>query len=199
MRLDGFVNVDARRTGATDLVHLCRDLSPFDTESVDVVFANAFFEHLHAADRLPFLREVHRVLSPGGTVYLTGIPDFEGVARAYLDRRKGHVSARFDVDDAYRYTHGFPEQAPAWWLEQLHKSLTDREKLLAFVSEAGFGEWFVFRYAWGEEPNAVNLGLLAQKRGSRPLDRATADRVTHFFAPVTNVNRNTVEVVAASF
>jgi predicted SAM-dependent methyltransferase len=195
IRLEGFVNIDARRTSATDLVHPCKDLSPFDANVAELVFSNAFFEHLFAADRLPFLQEAHRVLVSNGMLYLTGIPDFEGLARAYLARAKGHVSRRFDVDEVYRYTHGNPEQAPTWWLEQLHKSINDGETLASLIAAAGFNRWFVFRYAWGDEANPVNLGALAQKVGSRGSSRTEFDDVIAAFMPVTRINPQSLEVL----
>lgn len=165
VRVEGFINVDVRSTSATDLVHDCRDLSLFPTSSLDVVFSNAFFEHIYVSDRLRFLVDVARALKPEGVVAFTGLPDFEEVARAYLERRKpGHVSPVFDLTEAYRYTHGAPEGQPSWWLAQLHKGLLDWETLLNLSRDAGFASGAVFRYCWGQEAHPVTLGFVAYKR-----------------------------------
>ncbi len=197
-RLPGFVNVDVRATPAVDLVHSCEDLSPFADAEAELVFSNAFFEHLYARQRVPLLREVARVLAPGGLLLFTGVPDFEAVARAYLEKRPGNSSPVFDLAQVYRYTHGEPEQAPDWWLEQLHKTLLDAPTAVALLSEAGFRDWVVFRYAWGEEPNAVNLGMAAAKPGGPPLDLDAVGRWLDALREATRANPASLEVLRST-
>jgi predicted SAM-dependent methyltransferase len=165
IRIPGFVNVDVRRTAATDVVHDCKDVSIFPNESLSFVFSNAFFEHLYLSDRVPFLKDLRRALRTGGMIAFSGLPDFEGVARAYIERRTpGNVSPEFDLYEAYRYTHGAPEGRPSWWLAQLHKGLLDSPTINALLDEAGFATRIVFRYKWGKEPNAVTIGFVAYKQ-----------------------------------
>jgi len=77
-----WVNVDARPTVATDLVHDCSNLSPFPAASAAAIFSHAFFEHLTMRGRAELLADVWRVLRPDGFVYFCGLPDFEVVARS---------------------------------------------------------------------------------------------------------------------
>lgn len=164
VRIEGYVNVDVRSTSATDVVHDCQDLSIFGSDSLSRVFSNAFFEHLYVTQRLTLLKDIHRALKAGGLAVFTGLPDFEGVARAYLERRRpGNVSPEFDLDEVYRYTHGAPEGRSSWWLAQLHKGLLDAKTLSRLLGEAGFASPTVFSYCWGNEPNRVTIGFLAQK------------------------------------
>ena len=164
VRIDGYVNVDVRATTAVDIVHDCKDVSIVPAASLELVYGNAFFEHLYVTQRLPFLRDVHRALRAHGWLLFTGLPDFEGIARAYLERREpGNVSPRFDLYEAYRYTHGAPEGRPTWWLAQLHKGLLDTTTMVGLLRDAGCGAAEVFGYCWGEEPNQVTFGCIATK------------------------------------
>jgi predicted SAM-dependent methyltransferase len=198
-RLEGFFNVDARKTEAADLVHSCKDLSPFGEGEASLIFSNAFFEHLYRVERAPLLRDAARVLAPGGLLLFTGVPDFEAVARAYLERRPGNGAPIFDLGQVYRYTHGEPEQVPAWWLEQLHKTLFDAGVVETLLAEAGFGDWHVFRYAWGDEPNAVNLGFATEKPGGKVHDRASIGRELEALRGATNMNTASLEVLRSTY
>lgn len=168
VRIPNYVNIDVRNTSAVDLVHNCKDLSIFPSESLHFVYSNAFFEHVYVQDRGPLLQDIARRLAPDGRVAFSGIPDFEGVARAYIERRTpGNVSPVFDLHEAYRYTHGDPEGRPSWWLAQLHKGLLDTDTVIRLLREAGFLSATVFTYRWGSEPQSVTLGFVASKRASQ--------------------------------
>jgi SAM-dependent methyltransferase len=56
---------------------------PFDSESVDVVYHSHMLEHLDSDVAEGFLREVYRVLKPGG-IHRIVVPDFEKTCRAYV-------------------------------------------------------------------------------------------------------------------
>jgi predicted SAM-dependent methyltransferase len=163
-KINNFVNIDARQTSATDIVHNCANLSIFDNDSVDFIFSHAFFEHLYYGERPLLLKDAYRVLNSQGILYFTGIPDFESIARAYLEKRQGNLSARFDLWEVYRYTHGDPESVSGWWIEQLHKTLFDTETLRAILLQSGFNRHAIYRYAYGTEPNATNFGFIATKQ-----------------------------------
>ena len=62
----------------------CTDLSMFPTASLDVVFASNVLEHLVRPDVDATLREVRRVLSPGGRLILLQ-PNFRYSVRDYFD------------------------------------------------------------------------------------------------------------------
>jgi len=141
-----FLNVDVRSTPATDLVLDCSTLDGIPQGVAKVVFCNAFVEHLYRKQLPVFLRELKRVLSADGYAVLLGIPDFETVARSYIQGERGFISERFDLYEVYRYTHGDPESQPSWWLEQLHKNLFDHWSLSQQLADAGFVKYSVFRY-----------------------------------------------------
>jgi predicted SAM-dependent methyltransferase len=159
-RVKGRVNIDVRPTSATDVV---ADLTRPQIRSARSVVSHAFFEHLYRNDRLPHLRAICDALTPGGWVLYLGLPDFHEIARLYLDRAAGLVGPRFDLYHVYRYTHGDPEHVTGWWLEQLHKSLFDRDELERLLREAGFGSWEIANYAFQSEPYALNLAFYARR------------------------------------
>jgi len=73
----------------------------------DLPFDDAVFErvyHLAVAhvlpERLPVLRELHRVLRPGGTLYITSLirGSWIGDAWAQVLHRRGEVTAPYDAD-----------------------------------------------------------------------------------------------------
>jgi len=164
-RIPGFVNVDVRLTSAVDVT---LDLNRFDVfdANVDVLFGNAFFEHLYRDRRLVHLRGAYRALRPGGVLCYLGLPNFPVIARTYLDGGPGTMGPRFDLYHVYRYTHGDPEQAQEWYLEQLHKSLFDEAEVEALLRESGFESFTVFEYAYPGDahPVPVNLGFFVVKR-----------------------------------
>lgn len=185
--IPGFVNIDPRPAPGVTRGH-AHDL-PVPDGTVDVIFLNAVFEHLFLCHQIMALREWERVLSPSGVVVCTGVPDFENVARCYIDKTQGPTRPVFDLLEVYRYTHGFPEAqvyvdwlhhdpaatpdtAPAGWLPYLHKSLFDANSIKgtcdAAVPNLHYG---VFRYCFGDEPVAVSLGIVLSKQ---PVDLDSA-------------------------
>jgi len=175
VRLEGFLNVDIRKVEGVDIVGDAADLRTIESGTVDVLFGNALFEHLYLGHQLAALREWKRVLGPEGVLIVLGLPDFEMIARFYLQRAPGIVGERFDLLNVYRYTHGEPEHAtppvwPVWhaagdgapggWLPQLHKCLFDAAYVSGLLEETGFRA-ALFDYAYPGEEHALNLGFIA--------------------------------------
>jgi predicted SAM-dependent methyltransferase len=159
-RLDGYVNVDLQPTAATDLVIDLTAPSLALSEPADVVFSNAFFEHLRRSTRVSHLAAVLRELSPRGFVCYLGLPDFQRVAELYLAGGPGVVGPHFDLFNVYRYTHGDPEMFPeSGWEAQLHKSLFDVPEIGRLLRDAGYASYVVFRYVFPGEPKAADLSL----------------------------------------
>ena len=146
-RLDGYVNADIRATPAADIV---LDLTAPELPHgvVDLVYSNAFFEHLARTARAAQLAAVRFALAPGGAACYLGMPYFPNVARFYLAGSPGTAGPRFDLYNAYRYTHGDPDGQPDWYFEQLHKSLFDEDELDGLLAAAGFGAHVVFAYGY---------------------------------------------------
>jgi predicted SAM-dependent methyltransferase len=68
-----------------DYVGNCIDLSRFDDNSIDEVYASHILEHLGYQEELPMaLGHFHRVLKPGGTLRIS-VPDLATLCRLYLN------------------------------------------------------------------------------------------------------------------
>jgi len=100
---EGFINVDIRKSVNPDVVH---DLNvfpyPFEDNSADHIEMVHVLEHLDK----PFhvMRELHRILKPGGTLYIAE-PHF---SRGFTHAEHEHG---FDVSFPYYFKRKlFPEQ-----------------------------------------------------------------------------------------
>lgn len=80
-----WINVDLATSQGGVISHDLAKGIPFATESADAVYHSAVFEHIRRQDAANFLREIHRVLKPGGIIRV-GVPDLERICRTYLDK-----------------------------------------------------------------------------------------------------------------
>ena len=174
----GFINLDLRDLPGTIRGHAHH--IPVEDGTVEIVFSNAVFEHLFLAQQIMALREWERVLHQDGVAIAIGVPDFEGVARAYLNREPGTTRETFDLLEVYRYTHGLPEvyqddanawttwspadhpdDAPKGWLPQLHKTIFDAAAIVDMARAAGGLKTTVVRYCYPGDSLPLNLGIIA--------------------------------------
>ncbi|OGW39028.1 MAG: hypothetical protein A2Y97_02325 [Nitrospirae bacterium RBG_13_39_12] len=79
---DGFVNIDWRKTGATDIVCDIRKL-PYPNNSVMLIETYHAIEHLPRHDFEKALEEWYRILKPGGQLVIE-CPDFDEIVKNYL-------------------------------------------------------------------------------------------------------------------
>ena len=66
------------------VVHNLRKGIPFESNTVDVVYHSHLLEHLDRKDVDKFLKEIFRVLKPGGIQRIV-VPDFYSLCEAYLN------------------------------------------------------------------------------------------------------------------
>lgn len=98
--LDGWINLDrVAGEGADIVVELGMESIPLEDHSVDCVFASHVLEHIH--DIISAMREIHRVLKPGGYLVAavphaghdgawddpTHVRAFTGTSFGYFDAR----------------------------------------------------------------------------------------------------------------
>jgi predicted SAM-dependent methyltransferase len=80
-----WINIDIAASQSCVMAHdLVRGI-PFETESADVVYHAALFEHVRRENAADFLREIYRALKPGGIIRI-GVPDLEKICRTYLEK-----------------------------------------------------------------------------------------------------------------
>lgn len=162
IKLEGFINIDIRETIATDKVQDCSNLTNFPLNQIEIIYANAFFEHLNIDQAFKLIKQIEKLLKPDGRLIITGLPDFERIAKAYLNKEPGITRPRFNILEVFRYTHGNPFIPPFTDWHQLHKSLWDID-LIKYLFGFTSLNIYVFRYFYRTEPIDLNFGIIAVK------------------------------------
>ena len=107
-KLYGYVNIDNREEVKPDILCDVTQGLPYEDNSVDVVRAVDFLEHIPVGKVVPLIEEIYRVLKPGGT-FVSVTPSTDGRG-AFQDPT--HVSFwninswLYYMDDAYRDLYG---------------------------------------------------------------------------------------------
>ena len=160
VRLEGYTNIDLRGGPSCDIVCDIVKLD-FPDNSVDEIFMNAVFEHLWKGEQEVALRLWHRILKPKGLLKIKSLPDFERVARAFLNKEKGIVGPVFDLYNVSRYTHGAYGEGD---LLQIHKDIFTKDSISSLLRNTGFDILKIENAYWENEPIDVNLSIEAMKR-----------------------------------
>jgi SAM-dependent methyltransferase len=95
---------------------------PVEDESVDIVLMMKSLHHIPPADMGPALREVRRVLHPGGFVYVAEPPfagAFNAIIRLFHDEREARAAAFAALKDAVS-SGGMALEAEKFFLSPLH-------------------------------------------------------------------------------
>jgi SAM-dependent methyltransferase len=164
---------------------LARNLTrtlPFVSDSVDVVYHCHLLEHFDPWVAEKFLREILRVLRPGGIQRIV-VPDLEQACRSYLEHLTlcEEAPAEADAHDSYvaamieqsvrRQSYGARHQGPLGRrLENLllgdarrrgetHQWMYDRINLAALLTRLGFRNPRLRSYDTSSIPNWSDYGL----------------------------------------
>lgn len=81
-RIPGFYTVDMRDVPDTDILSDVSDLGFCPINSVEEIYSSNVLEHFPHKETANVLREWHRVLKPGGKLWLS-VPDFDACVRLY--------------------------------------------------------------------------------------------------------------------
>ncbi len=138
-RVEGWLNADLR--GSDHDVDLAGGALPWADDQFEVVVSQHLAEHLELESELiPLLTEIHRVLRPGGELWLS-TPDLEAVCRGYLDDGGAALLAdrqrrwaSFSLGDAptpHLINHLFHQEGE-------HRNLVDLELARWALTRAGF-------------------------------------------------------------
>jgi len=170
----GWTNIDvhdlakyAAQNGYAYLRHDVRQGLPFQTGTVDLIFAHHFIEHLSYADGIAFLRECRRVLKPGTGALRLVCPDAELLCGLYhnqncdptnpeTERYAGGLSQFAEISDGVANA---PTDAVRLWELLLagHQAAYDDETLIHALKDAGFaGARAAFR-STGSYPGLVQI------------------------------------------
>lgn len=166
INMRGWTNLDADNFPARAFVRCdaATEPIPFPDDTFDLVYCHQVIEHVKWFDVPRMLREVLRVLRPGGTFEVWTI-DFRWIVDAYLSgrdpppRTRGELRLRQDrmrwLNDEI-FCHGN--------YHFLHKSCYDEPWLRKLLGEAGFGyaERIVRKFN-GSKSHGNELGMRCRK------------------------------------
>lgn len=172
------------------MVHDLAKGIPFKDGTADVVYHSHVLEHLDKPIAFGFLQEAWRVLKPGGILRAV-VPDFEMMARAYMDHLavcEKDPEAMHD-HDAYlrpmieqsvrREAYGTTQQkglrrfienkilGDARQRGETHQWMYDRFSLQAAMKKAGYGDTQVCAYDESWVEGWHEIGLDANPDGSQ--------------------------------
>jgi predicted SAM-dependent methyltransferase len=129
-----------RRLSEHRFVHReLEDGLPFETGAVDYIFCSHVLEHFYKVHGEQLLKEMHRVLRPGGVVRIC-VPDLAHAVSLYTQGRKWDALHYFFVD------------SPAGYYRQ-HRYLYDFELLKEALATAGFGDIRRCEFRQGRVPD----------------------------------------------
>jgi predicted SAM-dependent methyltransferase len=128
----GWINADWRAGPGVDLVGDIRDGLALPDAHVDVAVAMHFLQDLFWPDIPPALRELHRVLKPGGRLRL-GLPDLDRAIDAY---RRGDAGY-FHVPDEDARSVGAKLVTQIIWYGSVHTPFTF-DFAAELLEDAGF-------------------------------------------------------------
>jgi ubiquinone/menaquinone biosynthesis C-methylase UbiE len=136
---------------------------PFDDNTFDEVYASHVLEHVPWYNTVIALRDVHRILKPGGLAEFW-VPNFEFIVQCYLDRRCGDHWRRKNQDGHYMnwvqgrlFTYG---PGPDNW----HHAAFDSQHLTKVMQEAGFANPVTTtKRTRGTSHGNIDLGVKATK------------------------------------
>jgi len=134
--LKGFVNVDAQPWAHIHVVtDQIRSLPDFADSSADLIYVCHVLEHFRRGELKDVLREMYRVLKPGGVLRVS-VPDFDKLVAVY-------ESADRDIEAIFAPLLGGQDHN-----YNVHYLVFNRKLLTAELKAAGF--WFVRDWTPGE-------------------------------------------------
>jgi predicted SAM-dependent methyltransferase len=83
---EGWKILNAASGPYVDFVGDICNLSQFEADSCDEIYASHVFEHVGQHDALPCLQGIHRVLKTGGR-FMVSVPDLDILCRYFIDPR----------------------------------------------------------------------------------------------------------------
>lgn len=134
---EGWINIDNNSDNNIKKLDLNWDLRhplPFPENSVDFIFNEHFLEHLTVEEGQAAIRDLMRVLKPGGVIRIA-MPDMQDVFELYSD--KAWKKRPVIKNHGFQFVQTRAEMVNMsfrWWG---HKWLYDWEELVRRLKEAG--------------------------------------------------------------
>jgi predicted SAM-dependent methyltransferase len=145
------------------LQHDLREPLPIEDESFDWVYSSHLIEHVHLEKAIEMLREVRRLLKPGGHLRLS-TPDLRRYVEGYRDPEHAFFERHRNALSALPiFAQGVPDR-PGWMVNQIfqlwgHEWIYDVGEVRHVAAEAGFDPAAVVEVAFrqGREPAVAAL------------------------------------------
>lgn len=158
---ESWVNIDNNSDNNIEKLDLNWDLRnplPFSDNSVDFIFNEHFFEHLDVEEGQRAMKDLMRVLRPGGVMRIA-MPDLEWVVQNYISLPidKDPTLKKFGLDiktKAERLNASF-----RWWG---HKWLYDWEELERRLGEAGCTKIRRCKHGESDRPELQGLEIRSE-------------------------------------
>lgn len=163
--IPGYINVDMMPLPHVHYVGGAQELSMFDDESVDLLYACHVLEHVPRRELIVTLSEWRRVLRPGGVARIS-VPDFdlllkardaEGSIAVIQDALFGSFEHAFDVHHSAFTEESLTQLLGKSGFSSVRRWDAEREGL------ASYGDWSTRRIRGGRVEHFISLNLEAVK------------------------------------
>lgn len=127
----GFINVDAVKAPHVDYVTDNLANMPFGDNYADLVYMCHVLEHVRMNDLMNVIKEMWRMLKPGG-IFRVSVPGFDELVAFYNAHGKNMDSILLQLMGGQNHEYNF------------HYSVFNKERLLYLLKQAGFSivrEW----------------------------------------------------------
>ncbi|MEH2266467.1 class I SAM-dependent methyltransferase [Nostoc sp.] len=150
--IQDWINIDVESSKA-DLKHDLRQPLPYENNTVDLIYNEHFIEHLTAEEGVHFLKEMHRILKPGGVIRIA-TPDLDYLVFKYWFKWK-----KQDWIERYGYSHieTKAEMMNAMFHYWGHKWLYNFEELKRRLIQAEFRQIKRVSFRNSQNPNLQDL------------------------------------------
>lgn len=157
-RLAGYINVDCRKTHATDVVALAWDIPGVAPGSVTSIYSRHMLEHLDPEDARKALRHWLDLLQPTGILHII-VPDVEFHAKQLLGLV--HSSLGDQTQHAFAGFWGWRDMMRGGTCEDAHRWGYTQSTLSAELSNAGFTS--IQRLTQGKDTEPWHLNFFSGK------------------------------------
>ena len=159
IKLKGFINVDIRKTIATDIVSPAWDVTDVRPRSVDVIYSRHTLEHLDPNDARIALSHWLELLKDDGHIHVI-VPDMEFHAKQLLGMTKAD-KFNDQLQHAYAGFQGWRDESRGGSKEDAHKWGYSENMLFSELKSAGFKAWG--RVVEGKDSEPWHLNVISTK------------------------------------
>ena len=135
------IRLDINPAVQPDIIANLTDLSAVETNSMEAVYSSHNIEHLYLHETVIALKEMHRVIRPGGFLLIT-LPDLQQVAQLVAQGKLSEEIYRSPVGPItpLDMLYGHQASVAEGNTYMAHKSGFDKHSLSAALLNAGFNE-----------------------------------------------------------